>query len=123
MTSDPGDLVLDPTCGSGTTACLAEKWGRRWITIDTSRVAIAVARQRLATSKFDFYLLQDTQNGAKREAELSGSQPITPSGTRDVSKGFIYPRMPRVSAGTLAYGTEEYMRQGKNSPAEIKPTT
>ena len=109
MTSDPGDLVLDPTCGAGTTAYLAEKWGRRWLTIDTSRVAIAVARQRLATSKFDHYLLQDSESGAKREAELPGAQPITPSGTRDVSKGLIYPRMLRVSAGTLAYGIEEYI--------------
>ncbi len=109
MTTDPGDLVLDPTCGSGTTAYVAEKWGRRWITIDTSRVAIAVARQRLATSKFDYFLLQDSEAGAKREAELPGAQPIIPSGTKDVQKGFVYPRIPRVSAATLAYGIEEYI--------------
>ena len=109
MTSDPGDLIIDPTCGAGTSPYLAEKWGRRWITIDTSRVAIAVARQRLATSKFDYYLLQDSESGAKREAELPGAQPITPTGTKDVSKGFIYPRMPRISAGTLAYGIEQYI--------------
>ena len=106
MTTDPGDLVLDPTCGSGTTAAMAEKWGRRWITIDTSRVAIAVARQRLTTSKFDYFLLQDSDAGAKREAELPGAQPLVPSGTRDVAKGFVYPRIPRVSAATLAYGIE-----------------
>src|SRR5690606_4497196 len=58
MTTDPGDLVLDPTCGSGTTAYVAEQWGRRWITIDTSRVAIASARQRLLTAKFDMYGLR-----------------------------------------------------------------
>ena len=109
MTTDPGDLVLDPTCGSGTTAYVAEKWGRRWITIDTSRVAIAVARQRLATSKFDYFLLQDSEDGAKREAELPGAQPIIPSGTKDVQKGFVYPRIPRVSPATLAYGIEEYI--------------
>ena len=109
MTTDPGDLVLDPTCGSGTTAYLAEKWGRRWITIDTSRVAIAVARQRLATSKFDYFLLQDSPAGAKREADLPGANPLTPSGTRDISKDFVYTRIPRVSAATLAYGTEEYI--------------
>ena len=109
MTTDPGDLVLDPTCGSGTTAAMSEKWGRRWITIDTSRVAIAVARQRLATSKFDYFLLQDSEAGAKREAELPGGQPITPSGTKDVQKGFVYLRIPRVSAATLAYGIEEYI--------------
>ena len=108
MTTDPGDLVLDPTCGSGTTAYVAEKWGRRWITIDTSKVAIAVARQRLATSKFDYFLLQDSEAGAKCESELQGARPITPSGTKDVSKGFVYPRIPRVSAATLAYGIEEY---------------
>ena len=109
MTTDPGDLVLDPTCGSGTTAYIAEKWGRRWITIDTSRVAIAVARQRLATSKFDYFLLQDSEDGAKREAELPGARPTTPSGIKDVQKGFVYPRIPRVSAATLAYGIEEYI--------------
>ena len=109
MTTNPGDLVLDPTCGSGTTACMAEKWGRRWITIDTSRVAIAVARQRLATSRYDCYLLQDSAAGARREAELSGKSAVTPSGQNDVTKGFIYPRIQRVSAGTLAYTKEEYI--------------
>ena len=64
MASDPGDLVLDPTCGSGTTAFVAEQWGRRWITTDTSRVAISIARQRLMTSKYDFYALKDEQSGA-----------------------------------------------------------
>ena len=63
MTSDPGDLVLDPTCGSGTTAYVAEQWGRRWITIDTSRVAIALARQRLLTSSFDYYQLKEPSAG------------------------------------------------------------
>jgi adenine-specific DNA-methyltransferase len=63
MTTDPGDLVLDPTCGSGTTACVAEQWGRRWITVDTSRVAVAIARQRLMTAKFDFYKLKDEKRG------------------------------------------------------------
>ena len=109
MTTNPGDLVLDPTCGSGTTAAMSEKWGRRWITIDTSKVAIAVARQRLTTSKFDYFLLQDSEAGAKCESELPGARPITPSGTKDVSKGFIYPRIRRVSAATLAYDIEEYI--------------
>ena len=63
MTTDPGDLVLDPTCGSGTTAYVAEKWGRRWITIDTSRVSIALARQRLLTASFEYYKLKDEANG------------------------------------------------------------
>ena len=59
MTTDPGDIVLDPTCGSGTSAYVAEQWGRRWITIDTSRVAVALARQRLLTGSFDYYELKD----------------------------------------------------------------
>lgn len=63
MTTDPGDLILDPTCGSGTTAFVAEQWGRRWITTDTSRVAVAIARQRLMTSKFDFYEVKDDAKG------------------------------------------------------------
>ena len=63
MTTDPGDLVLDPTCGSGTTAYVAESWGRRWITIDTSRVAVALARQRLLTGSFNYYELQDESEG------------------------------------------------------------
>lgn len=63
MTSDPGDLVLDPTCGSGTTAVVAERWGRRWITIDTSRVPLALARQRLLTATFPYYTLKDRERG------------------------------------------------------------
>ena len=63
MTTDPGDLVLDPTCGSGTTAYVAEQWGRRWITIDTSRVPLALARQRLLTATFPYYELKDPKNG------------------------------------------------------------
>jgi adenine-specific DNA-methyltransferase len=63
MTTDPGDLVLDPTCGSGTTAYVAEQWGRRWITIDTSRVPLALARQRLLTATFPYYELQDPGRG------------------------------------------------------------
>ena len=59
MTSDPGDLVLDPTCGSGTTAAVAEQWGRRWVTIDTSRIAVNIAKQRLALSIFPHYKLYD----------------------------------------------------------------
>ena len=67
MTTDPGDLVLDPTCGSGTTAYVAEQWGRRWITIDTSRVALALARQRLMGARFPWYLLADSVEGRKKE--------------------------------------------------------
>jgi adenine-specific DNA-methyltransferase len=66
MTTDPGDLVLDPTCGSGTTAYVAEQWGRRWITIDTSRVALALARQRLLTAKFDYFQLRELNDDDRR---------------------------------------------------------
>ena len=63
MSTNPGDLVLDPTCGSGTTAFVAEKWGRRWITCDTSRVAITLAKQRLMTASFDYYALRYPNEG------------------------------------------------------------
>jgi adenine-specific DNA-methyltransferase len=72
MTTDPGDLVLDPTCGSGTTAFVAEQWGRRWITCDTSRVAIALARTRLMAAKFPYYLLADSEEGQRKEMEATG---------------------------------------------------
>ncbi|MGA3316616.1 MAG: site-specific DNA-methyltransferase [Candidatus Korobacteraceae bacterium] len=80
MTSDPGDLVLDPTCGSGTTAYVAEQWGRRWITIDTSRVPLALARQRLLTATYDWYELKDELRGPasgfvyKRKQNKSGEE-------------------------------------------------
>ena len=82
MTTDPGDLVLDPTCGSGTTAYVAEQWGRRWITTDTSRVALAIARQRLLTSKFDYYTLRDPKEG--------------------VGGGFVYKTVPHVTLKSIA---------------------
>ena len=71
MTTDPGDLVLDPTCGSGTAAYVAEEWGRRWITIDTSRVALSLARTRLMEGKYPYYLLADSPAGVMKEAELT----------------------------------------------------
>src|SRR6266481_1543866 len=78
MTTDPGDLVLDPTCGSGTTAYVAEQWGRRWITIDTSRVALALARERLMASRFPYYLLADSTEGRAKESLLSAT-PLPPA--------------------------------------------
>ncbi|WP_261010818.1 site-specific DNA-methyltransferase, partial [Streptococcus mitis] len=70
MATDPGDLVLDPTCGSGTTAYVAEQWGRRWITMDTSRVALALARTRLMAARYPWYLLADSREGRAKEAAL-----------------------------------------------------
>src|SRR5205814_1488098 len=71
MTTDPGDLVLDPTCGSGTTAFVAEQWGRRWITIDTSRVALALARARIMGARYPYYLLADSPAGQRKEIDAS----------------------------------------------------
>ena len=85
MTTDPGDLVFDPTCGSGTTAFVAEQWGRRWITCDTSRVATTLAKQRLITATFDYYKLADPDEG--------------------VGSGFDYRAVPKVSPSVLAYGS------------------
>ena len=75
MATDPGDLVLDPTCGSGTTATVAEQWGRRWITIDTSRVALALARARIMGARYPFYLLADSREGQLKEAEVTRTAP------------------------------------------------
>jgi adenine-specific DNA-methyltransferase len=103
MCSDPGDLILDPTCGSGTTAVVAEDWGRRWITADTSRVALAVARTRLMGARFPYYLLADSPEGAKKEAELTGVPPAaSASYAHDVRKGFVYKRVPHITLKSIA---------------------
>ena len=104
MTSDPGDLVLDPTCGSGTTAVAAEKWGRRWITIDTSRVAISLARVRLMGFRYPYWLLADTPEGAQAEAAQLGQEPVEPTeGFRgDVRRGFALRRASRIMLKTIA---------------------
>ncbi len=102
MTTDPGDLVLDPTCGSGTTAYVAEQWGRRWITIDTSRVALALARTRLMAARFPYYLLADSPEGVKKEAELTGRFPDAVSTGGDIRKGFVYKRVPHVTLKSIA---------------------
>lgn len=106
MTTDPGDLVLDPTCGSGTTAYVAEQWGRRWITIDTSRVALALARTRLMTAKYPYYLLKDSPEGAAKAAELTG-QPIAPQATKgDLKQGFVYRTVPHITLKAIANNEE-----------------
>jgi adenine-specific DNA-methyltransferase len=102
MTTDPGDLVLDPTCGSGTTALVAEEWGRRWITIDTSRVALALARQRIMGAKFPYYLLADSREGHLKEAELTQRLPSEAPTSGDVRKGFVYERVPHVTLKSIA---------------------
>ena len=102
MTSDPGDLVLDPTNGSGTTAVVAEEWGRRWISIDTSRVAVALTRTRLAALRLPYYLLADTPAGGRKEEELTGRPTAQASFGRDVRKGFVYKRVPHIMLRDIA---------------------
>lgn len=108
MTTDPGDLVLDPTCGSGTTAFVAEQWGRRWITIDTSRVALALARSRLMRANYDWYLPRDSAEGAAQENDLAGKPSAVPPFDHrpDLRQGFVYERAPRVTLKAIANNTE-----------------
>lgn len=106
MTTDPGDLVLDPTCGSGTTAYVAEQWGRRWITIDTSRVALALARARIMGAKYSYYLLSDSPEGQKKEAEITRN-PVSQAPTyRNIRQGFVYERVPHITLKAIANNTE-----------------
>jgi len=102
MTTDPGDLVLDPTCGSGTTAYVAEQWGRRWITVDTSRVALALARTRLMSARYPYYLLADSPEGVKKEAEITGLTPPDYKTEDDIKKGFVYKRVPHITLKSIA---------------------
>jgi len=106
MTTDPGDLVLDPTCGSGTTAYVAEQWGRRWITIDTSRVALALARTRSMSAKFPYYLLADSPEGIAKEAELTGKMPPAYKTEGDIKKGFVYKRVPHITLKSIANNSD-----------------
>ena len=106
MTTDPGDLVLDPTCGSGTTAYVAEQWGRRWITIDTSRVALALARARIMGGRYPYYLLADSPKGQQKEAEITGTRPSEAPTHGDVRQGFVYERVPHVTLKSIANNAE-----------------
>ncbi len=116
MTTDPGDLVLDPTCGSGTTAYVAEQWGRRWITIDTSRVALALARARIMGARYPWYLLADSPEGRRKEAEISGQASVTGGQFNDnspttghshsIRQGFVYQRVPHITLKSIANNAE-----------------
>ena len=106
MTTDPGDLVLDPTCGSGTTAYVAEQWGRRWITIDTSRVALALARARIMGARYPYYLLADSREGQLKEAELSRRAPSEMPSYGNVRQGFVYERVPHITLRDIANNAE-----------------
>ncbi len=106
MATDPGDLVLDPTCGSGTTAYVAEQWGRRWITIDTSRVALALARARIMGARYPYYILADSREGQVKEAELSRRDPSQMPTYGNVRQGFVYERVPHITLRNIANNAE-----------------
>ena len=106
MATDPGDLVLDPTCGSGTTAYVAEQWGRRWITIDTSRVALALARARIMGARYPYYLLADSKDGQQKEAEVTHSIPSEAATHGDIRQGFVYERVPHITLKSIANNAE-----------------
>ncbi|OZA24635.1 MAG: site-specific DNA-methyltransferase [Hydrogenophilales bacterium 17-64-11] len=106
MATDPGDLVLDPTCGSGTTATVAEQWGRRWITIDTSRVALALARARIMGARYPFYLLADSREGQIKEAEVTRTAPSSQPVQGDIRHGFVYERVPHITLKSIANNAE-----------------
>jgi adenine-specific DNA-methyltransferase len=106
MVTDPGDLVLDPTCGSGTTAYVAEQWGRRWMTIDTSRVALALARARIMGARYDYYHLADSPEGLQKEAEITRSVPSSKPTQGDIRHGFVYERVPHITLKSIANNAE-----------------
>ena len=106
MSTDPGDLVLDPTCGSGTTATVAEQWGRRWITMDTSRVALALARARVMGARYPYYLLADSREGQEKEAAITRTVPSSQPVHGDVRHGFVYERVSHVTLKSIANNSE-----------------
>ena len=106
MATDPGDLVLDPTCGSGTTAYVAEQWGRRWITVDTSRVSLALARARVMGAKYPYYLLADSLEGQQKEAEITRCEPWDAPTFGNVRHGFVCQRLPHIQLGQIANNAE-----------------
>jgi adenine-specific DNA-methyltransferase len=106
MATDPGDLVLDPTCGSGTLAYVAEQWGRRWITIDTSRVALALARARIMGARYPYYLLADSVEGQAKEADITRTVPSSKVPRGNVGHGFVYRRSAYITSGAIANNVE-----------------
>ncbi len=123
MTTDPGDLVLDPTCGSGTAAYVAEQWGRRWITIDTSRVALALARARVMGARYPYYLLTDSRDGQLGEAEITRKAPSESPTYGDIRQGFVYQRVPHITLKSIANNAEiEVIYQRRQSDVEAALT-
>ncbi|TAL78808.1 MAG: site-specific DNA-methyltransferase [Burkholderiaceae bacterium] len=132
MVTDPGDLVLDPTCGSGTAAYVAEQWGRRWITIDTSRVALALARARIMGARYPCYLLADSRDGQIKEAAITHTAPSNQSASGDIRHGFVYERAAHVTLRSIANNAEidviwdkwqaelEPLREGLNKELKVQ---
>lgn len=106
MTTDPGDLVLDPTCGSGTTATVAEQWGRRWVTIDTSRVSLALARARIMGARYPYYLLSDSKEGQLKKAEITRTEVSSQPARDHIGQGFVYERIPHITLKSIANNAE-----------------
>jgi adenine-specific DNA-methyltransferase len=106
MATDPGDLVIDPTCGGGTTAYVAEQLGRRWVTIDTSRVALALARARIMGARYPYYLLADSRDGQQREAEVTRTTPSSQPVQENIRQGFVYERVPHITLKSIANNAE-----------------
>jgi adenine-specific DNA-methyltransferase len=106
MATDPGDLVLDPTCGSGTTTYVSEQWGRRWITIDTSRVALALARARIMGARYSFYVLADSREGQLKESEVTRTAPSSQPAHGNIRHGFVYERVPHITLKSIANNAE-----------------
>lgn len=106
LATDPGDLVLDPTCGSGTTATVAEQWGRRWITIDTSRVALALARARIMGARYPYYLLADSREGQLKESEVTRTAPSSQPVHGNIRHGFVNERVPHITLKSIANNAE-----------------
>ena len=106
MASDPGDLILDPTCGAGTSAYVAEQWGRRWITIDTSRVALALARARIMGARYPYYLLADSPEGQQKEAQIRRRVPSNEPTYGRIRQGFVYQRVPHITLKQIANNAE-----------------
>ena len=129
MTTDPGDLVLDPTCGSGTTAYVAEQWGRRWITIDTSRVALALARARIMGARYPYYLLADSREGQRKEAEVDPQSALgvsnlrqRPAGVRLRARAPHYPAGHRQQRGDRRHlGEPLHSRSWSRDREEVEP--
>ena len=106
LATDAGDLVLDPTCGSGTTAYVSEQWARRWITIDTSRVALALARARIMGARYPYYVLADSRDGQIKEAEITHTAPSSQPVRGNIRHGFVYERVPHIMLSSIAKNAE-----------------